>query len=418
MDNLKTQTELASGLGTSEWSQSKALTDLFKLPRIGNKTRRLFNASIVEDDEDYILDSPTVKTTLITVYSLVFFFCFFGNLTVILVIKLHWRMKSVTKFCLGNLAFANLCVGIFCVYQNLSLYLIDSWVFGEFLCKMYHFINTLSHTASILILVVITIERYLVIMYPFKCRRVLTIQRLRGIVIGVWILSAIISSPRLYFIELIPNPTYWKKTEGQRTGIEVLCTLGKSAYTSKTVDMIQFVTLFCIPLLIMTVLYTKITLFLRKRDTLARFYAITYGPRSDNDMSSSHTEVSTEDLSTRSFKFSKTHNQSQTGSRSRRQKFERTSSLEESKKKKVSKKKKRQDSSSAVISIEDNPYCEQCVNQVFVGKILKGGCSLYIIFKRFCFMGFLEEELSFELIVLAWEQIFVEALGGKKDEGK
>ncbi|CAG7721858.1 unnamed protein product [Allacma fusca] len=151
---------LTSSFGAVELNHSTGMADLL-------------------NDEDYILDSPRVKATLITVYSLVFFFCFFGNLTVILVIKLHWRMKSVTKFCLGNLAFSNLCVGIFCIYQNLSMYLIDSWVFGEFLCKMYHFINTLSHTASILILVVITVERYLVIMYPFKCRRILTVQRLR-----------------------------------------------------------------------------------------------------------------------------------------------------------------------------------------------------------------------------------------------
>ena len=44
---------------------------------------------------------------------------------VILVVTLHWRMRSITKFCLANLAFADLCVGVFCVYQNLSTYLIN-----------------------------------------------------------------------------------------------------------------------------------------------------------------------------------------------------------------------------------------------------------------------------------------------------
>ena len=49
-----------------------------------------------------------------------------GNLTVVLVVTLHWGMRSVTKFCLANLAVANLCVGIFCVYQNLSTFLTDT----------------------------------------------------------------------------------------------------------------------------------------------------------------------------------------------------------------------------------------------------------------------------------------------------
>ena len=47
---------------------------------------------------------------------------------------------------------------------------------------MYHFINGLCHTASILILVVIAIERYMALVYPFMSRQLLT---LRGLVVSV-----------------------------------------------------------------------------------------------------------------------------------------------------------------------------------------------------------------------------------------
>ena len=43
---------------------------------------------------------------------------------------------------------------------------------------MYHFVISLCHTASILILVVIAIERYMALAYPFKTRGFLTIKRL------------------------------------------------------------------------------------------------------------------------------------------------------------------------------------------------------------------------------------------------
>ncbi|KAK8399212.1 hypothetical protein O3P69_003379 [Scylla paramamosain] len=46
-----------------------------------------------------------------------------GNLVVLLVMWVHPRMRSTTNFFLTNLAIADFCVTVFCVYQNLSLYL-------------------------------------------------------------------------------------------------------------------------------------------------------------------------------------------------------------------------------------------------------------------------------------------------------
>ena len=50
---------------------------------------------------------------------------FAGNLMVILVMTLHRRMASYTNFFLTNLAFADLCVSIFCIYQNFAMYVIN-----------------------------------------------------------------------------------------------------------------------------------------------------------------------------------------------------------------------------------------------------------------------------------------------------
>ncbi|MPC36989.1 hypothetical protein E2C01_030462 [Portunus trituberculatus] len=46
-----------------------------------------------------------------------------SNLVVLLVMWVHPRMRSTTNFFLTNLAIADFCVTVFCVYQNLSLYL-------------------------------------------------------------------------------------------------------------------------------------------------------------------------------------------------------------------------------------------------------------------------------------------------------
>ncbi|CAL8070724.1 unnamed protein product [Orchesella dallaii] len=183
-----------------------------------------------------------------------------GNLMVILVVTLHWRMRSITNFCLANLAFADLCVGVFCVYQNIVTYLMDSWIFGEFMCKMYHFINSLSTTASVLILVVICIERYLAIIHPMTCKQMMTLNRLRITIICVWILSAAISSPRFYYFSTVTIPL----SNGEH---EILCLPNRTKYDSKLLDMISMTVLFIIPLGIITILYTHIGIVLWRTST-------------------------------------------------------------------------------------------------------------------------------------------------------
>ncbi|KAH8269378.1 hypothetical protein KR018_010755 [Drosophila ironensis] len=212
-----------------------------------------------EDEEaasEYIFDRTDVRIIFITLYSIVFCCCFFGNLLVILVVTLSRRLRSITNFFLANLAFADFCVGLFCVMQNLSIYLIDSWVFGEFLCRMYQFVHSLSYTASIFILVVICMERYFAIVHPITCKQILTAARLRMVIVTVWITSAVYSTPKFVFSKTIKNI---HTQDGQE---EEICVLDREMFNSKLLDMINFVLLYVMPLLVMTVLYSKIAIAL------------------------------------------------------------------------------------------------------------------------------------------------------------
>jgi hypothetical protein len=150
-------------------------TDIFLTTNATN----LQNETDFYPEEDYIYDKIYIRVIFMSVYTIVFCLCFFGNLLVILVVTLSRRLRSITNFFLANLAVADFCVAIFCVYQNLLIYIVDSWMLGEFLCKMYLFIQSLSNTASIFILVIICIERYFAIIYPITCKQILTPRRLR-----------------------------------------------------------------------------------------------------------------------------------------------------------------------------------------------------------------------------------------------
>ncbi|XP_045542676.1 trissin receptor [Papilio machaon] len=216
-----------------------------------------FRNSTIDDDADvfiedeYIFDRTDVRAIFITLYTIVFCCCFFGNLLVILVVTLSRRLRSITNFFLANLAVADLCVGVFCVFQNLTIYLIPSWVFGDFLCKMYQFVHSLSYTASIFILVVICTERYFAIIHPITCKQILTSTRLRLVILGVWITSAAYSAPKFIWVETITNNLGDGHTE-------TICIQHRMKYNSEIFDMVNFVLLYVIPLCIMTVLYTRI----------------------------------------------------------------------------------------------------------------------------------------------------------------
>ncbi|XP_062547186.1 trissin receptor isoform X2 [Armigeres subalbatus] len=207
--------------------------------------------------KEFIFDRTDVRVIFITLYSLVFCCCFFGNLLVILVVTLSRRLRSITNFFLANLAVADLCVGVFCVMQNLTIYLIESWVFGDFLCKMYQFVHSLSYTASIFILVVICMERYFAIIHPITCKQILTSRRLRLVIVAVWITSAVYSVPKFVFVRTITN----NLGDDQ---LETICIINRKAYNSELFDIINFALLYLLPLLVMTVLYSRIAIALWK----------------------------------------------------------------------------------------------------------------------------------------------------------
>lgn len=174
-----------------------------------------------------------------------------GNLMVIFVVTFSRRLRSITNFFLANLAVADFCVGIFCIYQTLTNYLMNSWQLGDFLCKVYMFVHALSYTASILILVVVCTERYLAIVHPIKCRSMLTRSRLRMVIGVVWILAAVYASPRFLYVETISNQL--------NTGdVDIICIANIKKHNKNVLDVVNLVFLYLVPLFLMCCLYTRI----------------------------------------------------------------------------------------------------------------------------------------------------------------
>ncbi|CAD1472395.1 unnamed protein product [Heterotrigona itama] len=230
---------------------------------IHDKKGLMENDSSLHDisaNEEYILDRADIRIIFITLYTVVFVSCFLGNLMVIFVVTFSRRLRSITNFFLANLAVADFCVGIFCVYQTLTNYLMNSWPLGDTLCKVYMFVHALSYTASVLILMVVCIERYLAIVYPIKCRSVLTRSRLQMVIGIVWIVAAIYALPRFFYVETMENRLI--------TGdVDVICIANMQKHNKTLLDAVNLVFLYLLPLLLMSCLYSRIAVGLRRSGT-------------------------------------------------------------------------------------------------------------------------------------------------------
>ncbi|RWS02077.1 uncharacterized protein B4U79_07517, partial [Dinothrombium tinctorium] len=172
-----------------------------------------------------------------------------GNILVISVVILRKRMRNPTNILLMNLAFADLSVSIFCIFQNLSLYLSSEWPLDDLMCKMYHFVQSLSYTTSILTLVMISIERYLVIVFPLHAKNMLHKRKLMYALIAIWLCSILCCSPRLWMFGTVTVPT------GPEEEV-VACIIKYHLYNPKIYHIVNFIALFLVPITVMTVIYS------------------------------------------------------------------------------------------------------------------------------------------------------------------
>ncbi|ESN98119.1 hypothetical protein HELRODRAFT_193096 [Helobdella robusta] len=122
-----------------------------------------------------------------------------GNSIVFLVIMLSKQIRSTVNFFLANLALADLFVGVFCIIPNLISALNQEFISGWFTCKTYFFVRSLNYSVSILILTIVSLERYFVIVNPILSRRFANNLTIRSLIIsGVWVICILYALP--YFL--------------------------------------------------------------------------------------------------------------------------------------------------------------------------------------------------------------------------
>ncbi len=186
-----------------------------------------------------------VILTLIIVLTIV------GNILVILSVFTYKPLRIVQNFFIVSLAVADLTVAILVLPLNVAYSIRGRWDFGIHVCKMWLTCDILCCTASILNLCAIAMDRFWAITDPINYAQKRTVGRVLKLIIGVWILSLLISSPPLLGWNDWPD----------HFDVETPCSLT----TKKSYVIYSSLGSFFIPLIIMTIVYIEIFVATRRR---------------------------------------------------------------------------------------------------------------------------------------------------------
>ena len=144
-----------------------------------------------EEAPDYLL------YLIIPLYSLVFVIGTIGNILVILTVVTVKQMRNTTNALILHLAIANLSFILMCIPHTIYIYVVHSYNFPSLFCKLANTLMYLSAYVSIYILVLMSIDRFLGVVYAVKSTRYRTERNAHLAVIVVWLVGIIFASPNM-----------------------------------------------------------------------------------------------------------------------------------------------------------------------------------------------------------------------------
>ncbi|KAM9310315.1 chemerin-like receptor 1 [Pholidichthys leucotaenia] len=160
------------------------------------------------DDYDYRDDHAELKHSLNTmsliIYSLAFVLGVLGNGVVIWVTGFKMK-KTVNTVWFLNLAVADFLFTAFLPLSVTYTAMDFHWPFGKFMCKLNTTVSFLNMFASVYILVVISVDRCVSVVWPVWAQNHRNICKASCVSLCVWVVALILSAPYFIFRDIGPS---------------------------------------------------------------------------------------------------------------------------------------------------------------------------------------------------------------------
>lgn len=192
--------------------------------------------------------STVLQTLFIMMYSCIILIAVGGNGIVCYLVYAYKRMRTVPNYFIVNLALSDIIMAIFCIpFTFVANLMLNYWPFGELLCPAVCYLQIVSVFLSAYTLMAMSVDRYIVIVHPFRKR--ITTEYALFIILIIWILSLSIPIPTLFNARI----QYYSNTSGQCLETWEGNDRGRYAYS-----VIIMVLHYFAPMLVMMFCYTTI----------------------------------------------------------------------------------------------------------------------------------------------------------------
>ncbi|XP_030623990.1 alpha-2B adrenergic receptor [Chanos chanos] len=149
--------------------------------------------------------SPEATAAFATVITVMMLFTIFGNILVIIAVLTSRSLRGPQNLFLVSLAAADILVATLIIPFSLANELMGYWYFCSIWCEIYLALDVFFCTSSIVHLCAISLDRYLSISRPVKYSSQRTPRRIKGAIVVVWLIAAIISFPPLLSMNKSPD---------------------------------------------------------------------------------------------------------------------------------------------------------------------------------------------------------------------
>ncbi|XP_029457718.1 LOW QUALITY PROTEIN: alpha-2B adrenergic receptor [Rhinatrema bivittatum] len=202
----------------------------------------------MESAEPYSVQATAVIAALITFLIL---FTIFGNVLVIIAVLTSRPFKPPRNLFLVSLAAADILVATLIIPFSLANELMGYWYFGKPWCEIYLALDVLFCTSSIVHLCAISLDRYWSVSQAIEYNAKRTPKRIKGVILLVWTIAAVISLP----------PLIYKGQEPEGPRRQPQCKLNEETWYILSSSICSFFA----PCLIMILVYLRIYHIAKRR---------------------------------------------------------------------------------------------------------------------------------------------------------
>ena len=173
------------------------------------------NTTSNQSCELFAENSLSVKYLKTVAYVVIMLLSMLGNTAVIIIVSKNKRMRTTTNYLIVNMAASDLLISAFAVpreltelYTGFGRWLIDGLA-GLILCKLVYVFQDISTAVSIQSLVVMAIDRYHGVVFPFR-PPIPTSKVCKVVIPVIWIVAIGVHGVYFYTVQLMvqDNKTY------------------------------------------------------------------------------------------------------------------------------------------------------------------------------------------------------------------